>query len=320
MVARQGRAKLQSGLPDFDFAHSPAWLSSWMKISAKQHETERRKLIRQLENELEKEAVSSEEADLLRLTLEFLGAWQLSHSPPYTTPKSVKAAKIEALAANLQRCIGHLERIASQGDPIAIQAYVNLVHERVNNLNSLVSKHREIILPLSRRCLSWPARISKRKVFGDAADELIRNLEVGRDTIANDSAARFNPKSKFGSVAWKLIERIERGRATAQALYVFHQAPSWLPAAEKLPPFSGKATTEEKKKWLAVVRQVLKEDFRDPEQTEVYRRLITAKSHKNRWKAVFFNKIEGEFDSLWGFHRQGKRQVVPSSHASLGKF
>jgi hypothetical protein len=78
--------------------------------------------------------------------------------------------------------------------------------------------------------------------------------------------------------------------------------PSWETAAQKLPPFNfnGKATTEERDQWLAVVRQVLEEDFRDPEQTKIYRKLITAESHQNRWKAVFRNKIESGFAYLWG--------------------
>jgi hypothetical protein len=272
------------------------------KKAHEQQEAERNRLIEQLKSETGREAANPKEADLLRLTLEFLGDWQLPHSPPYITPQTAKAAQLEALKWNLQRCIGHLERIAGQGDTIAIKVYVNLVHESVKNLNSLASKHQEIILPLSRRCLSWPARVSKRKGFGDDADELIRNLEVGKDTIANDSAARFNPKRKFGSVALKLIERIE----SAKFFHFLFLPPSWVTAAAMLPPFNGKATTEEKKKWMVVVKQILEDDFRDSEQAESYCRLITAPSHQTRWKAVFINKIEGEFDSLWGLHRKPK--------------
>ena len=109
-------------------------------------------------------------------------------------------------------------------------------------------------------------------------------------------------KRKFGSVALKLIERIE----SAKFLHVLFLPTSWVTAAAMLPPFNGKATTEEKNKWMAVVKQILEDDFRGPEQAESYCRLITAPSHQTRWKAVFINKIEGEFDSLWGLHRKPK--------------
>ena len=117
-------------------------------IQTKAHDQQvaaRNRLIEQLQNKLKNEVINAEEADLLRLTLEFLGDWQLPHSPPYVTPQTAKAAQLEALKWNLQRCIVHLERIAGQGDTIAIKVYVNLVHESVKNLNSLASKHQEII-------------------------------------------------------------------------------------------------------------------------------------------------------------------------------
>jgi hypothetical protein len=193
---------------------------------------------------------------------------------------------------------------ASGGDSAAIHAYASLVREHVGNLNSLVATHRDLLLPFSRNCFSWPARIGKRKVFGDDPDELIRQLQVGKATIADDPASRFDPTSKFGKVAWELIERIDLCRMASVAPYVWCSPKSWETAAKTLPPFHRKASPADKKMWLAVVEQVLKDDFRDPEQAASYRCLITAPSHKRRWKAVFFDKVRGEFDSLWGLHRR----------------
>jgi hypothetical protein len=192
----------------------------------------------------------------------------------------------------------------SGGDSAALHAYASLVRKHVENLNSLVATHRDLLLPFSQNCFSWPARIGKRNVFGDDPDELIRQLQVGKNTIADDSASRFDPTSKFGKVAWELIERIELCRAASVARHVWYRPKSWDTTAKTLSPFNRKASPADKKMWLAVVEQVLKDDFRDPEQAASYRCLITAPSHKRRWKAVFFDKVRGEFDSLWGLHRR----------------
>lgn len=282
-------------------------LLCWMEKSSKLRQVAHNKLVQRLESELKEKAGDIQETDLLRLTLEHLGVWQLPPALPCPLPENPKAAKIQALGENLQRCIGHMERFASQGDAAAIKHYANLVLKCVENLNTLALKHREKVLPLSRQCLSWPVRVSKRKVFGDNADELILKLQIGADTIANDPTARFNPKSRFGKIAFQLIERIENARTNPVYLTLVLPHPqSWEAAAQKLPPFNIRATPDEKKSWQAVVKKILKGDFSDPVQADIYRRLITAKSHQNRWKAVFENKVIGEFDSLWGLHRKAK--------------
>jgi hypothetical protein len=190
------------------------------------------------------------------------------------------------------------------GDSVAIQAYASLVREHVKNLNSLFAKHREFLLPISRNSFNWPMLISNRKPFGDDHDELLWKFQVGKDTIANDPNARFDPTKKFGKVAWELIERIEHCRVTPQRMLELEQMLSntrcsWAAAARTLPSFKRKPSPEEKKQWLAVVKQVLENDFRDPELASDYRLLVTAPSHKKRWKAVFSDKVLRQFDYLW---------------------
>jgi len=190
------------------------------------------------------------------------------------------------------------------GDPAAIQAYATLVREHVKNLNSLFESHREFLLPISRNCFSWPMLISKRKVFGDDPDKIIDDFKVGADTIAGDSAARFNPKSKFGNIAWNLIERIEHCRTTPMqwlqiSWMLSNTSCSWATAARTLPSFKLKPSPEEKKQWLVVVKQVLEDDFCNPKQASYYRDLITAPSHEHRWQAVFLDKVRRQFDYLW---------------------
>jgi len=274
-------------------------ITRWMKVSQKHHKTIHKDLIDQIQKELDAKSVTMEEADLLGLTLDWVNR---SFSPAIS--KNITEAKLIALNSYLGRGLSHLFRLAQGGDPLAIKAYVILVRENVNNLNMLTSKHSELIHPISRRCLNWPARISKRRVFGDDADELIRKLEVGKDTIANDPASRFNPNGKFGKVAWTLIQRIEDGKTLAPAISNFGIPPSWVMAAKELSAFNRKATLEQKKKWMAVVEQLLADDFCNPKLAESYQQIITARSHKKRWKVIFMDKIRGEFDSLWGMHRR----------------
>jgi len=109
------------------------------------------------------------------------------------------------------------------GDAAALEAYSHIVCEHVRKLNSLTNDKNLLskLLPHSRTCLAWPVRISRRKVFGEDADELISRLEVGKDTIAGDPAARFNPKSKFGKLAWEIIARIEQCRNTPACILKF---------------------------------------------------------------------------------------------------
>ena len=193
------------------------------------------------------------------------------------------------------------------GDANAMQMYAMLVCDHVKNLNSLIQSHAQFLQPYSRTCFSWPIRIAKRKPFGDDADEIIRVLQVGKDTIADDPASRFNPTSKFGKVAWELIQRIEREKTNARIVgcaFFNTPTPSWAIAARALPPFSRKASSAIREKWQTVVEQVLEEDFLDPVQAASYISLITARSHSHRRKKVFFDKVRGAFDSLWELHRQ----------------
>ena len=193
------------------------------------------------------------------------------------------------------------------GDAAAIAAYAHLVCEHVKNLNLLIATHRKFLLPYSQKCFCWPVRISKRKPFGDDAVDIIRQLQVGSDTIAGDPTARFNPDSKFGKVAWTLIQRIEQCRNEPAFVPAWCQTKeNWARDARSLPPLTPKPSTNDKDKWLAVVKQVLKDDFQNPNKRAYYRSLIKAKTHQRHWESRLVEKVCGEFESLWGLHRKAK--------------
>ena len=199
------------------------------------------------------------------------------------------------------------------GDPEAMRAYVKLVCDHIENLNSLLETHRELLLPISRNRFNWPMRISTKMFFGDNPDKLLLDLQVGKSTIANDPAARFDLTKKFGKAAWNLIKRIEHCRTTPKKWLTFELALSnthcsWAKDARKLPAFTRQASRDEQIQWLAVVEKVLKDDFRDPELASDYKLLVPAPSHQGRWKAIFFDKIRGVFDSLWCLHSRKQKK------------
>ena len=204
------------------------------------------------------------------------------------------------------------------GDPAAMQEYARIVCEHVGNLNSLVATHREFLLPVARKSSAWPIRVGRRKLFGDDPDEILCGLEVGKETIAGDPNARFNPRSKLGAIAFKLIERIEQRRT--EPAFVSAWCPArepWIASAKALPPFTTKPSNDDKRKWLAVIEQVLRDDFRDPEAASDYLSLLTKPSYKGRREAVFFDKVRNEFETLWGSRRQPKSKSFTHSHASV---
>lgn len=204
----------------------------------------------------------------------------------------------------MRRDLSHLERLGNAVNPNAIELFATVADQMVQTLNGWVGgKHQPVLERVARKRVAWPMRVAKRKVFGDDIERLKAELPIGRDTIAADPNARFNPASKFGGVAFELLNRIEHWRTLTPQTFWFPSFPNWAHEARELPPFSRKASPAEKAKWRAVVEKILDEDFKDPELLKSYRALVSAPSHQRRWKSVFRDKIRLEFDSLWGMNR-----------------
>ena len=98
-------------------------------------------------------------------------------------------------------------------------------------------------------------------------------------------------------MAMALIDRIEACRKP-QAFY-FVPPPDWAGEARKLLPFC----KNEKPKWWLLAERILKEDFAVPAKAKRYNDLVTAPSYQGRKKAVFIDKIRGQFDTLADIHR-----------------
>lgn len=200
--------------------------------------------------------------------------------------------------------LAHLKALGDAGDEKAIASFALLTDEMVQALNSwAVGERQPILKQVAMKRVAWPMRMGKRKPFGDDVERLKTDLKLGRDTIAADPNARFNPASKFGKVAMELLDRIERWRTFPKGGFVFGPIPEWAREAMKLPAFSRKASPAEKDRWRTVVKKLLDEDFKDELRAENYRTLVTARTHKPRWRAVVRGKVLSEFDSLWGINR-----------------
>jgi|GEM_PF-2301780 len=200
--------------------------------------------------------------------------------------------------------LAHLKVLGDAGDDNAIASFALLTDEMVRALNSWADGERKPVLQqVAMKRFAWPMRIGTRKPFGDDVERLKTDLKPGGATIAANKNARFNPASKFGKVAMQLLDRIERWRTYPKGAFVFGPIPEWAREARELPAFSGKAPPAERVEWQTVVKKLLDEDFKDGMRAESYRALITAPSHKPRWKGVVRDKVLSEFDSLWGTNR-----------------
>jgi hypothetical protein len=274
------------------------WLLKSMKRSARQREANYEAIIAQLMKELRVSHGDAEHGDLLLLTLDFLRG-SGSSLRTITTPENAEIAKLEAVLESLDRCIRHLERLVNAGDNKALEAYVGFVQARVRNLNSFASHRPKTVLPFSRQCQSWPALISKRKAFGDDCDKLLKVLDVGSATIADDPKSKFDPGSKFGKLVLTLIKRIENARMSNP----FRFSTAWEVQAAKLKSFNKNADSAEKMAWWKVVNQLLDDDFLDPQKAGEYQGMITAPSYRLQWKTRLKDEVHDRFDSLWGIHR-----------------
>lgn len=187
-----------------------AWFSDWMKQSSQHRENGRTSLINELKDELKREAVSNEDSDLLRLTLEYLGVMQLPQIGPYANPKSVKKAKIEALTANLQRVTRHLHRLADGDDREAIE----LLAGHTLNCSRWLSKTRrenpKSLMPVAKKNIYWPVLKSPCIYFDDVGkldadhQKLLDDLKVGEDHPVRGQKWRpINPLSQLVSTLFE---------------------------------------------------------------------------------------------------------------------
>ncbi len=248
-----------------------------------------------------------DELELWRFTVEYLKRQPRWHLRPKATWRDYA---LEAAEGSAHEGLRYLEKLANEGDDLAMEALASRTLEMVKVLNrfALSESQRARLIPFARRCLAWPALKARRKVFSDDHDEIIRVLQVGKDTIVGkDSQSRFNPQRRFGKVTMEIIDRIESFRTARPAhwKFLFHlqlPSPNWAREARKLPPFG----RESKVRWWSVVEKVLKDDYSHPLTAEAYNKLVKAPSHEDRKASIFVNKIKDEFDTLAGIHRRGQ--------------
>ena len=264
-----------------------------------------------LEANMPREPASPYGLDLQRLTWNYLNDELCFQPLPNTTWRNYAA---EAASQYVSVGLSHLNNLAEGGDSSAPERLAELAIQFVECVNRLAlsESHRAKLIPFARRCHAWPTLTARRKAFGSNHDELIRKLEVGKDTIfGNDSQARFNPSRRLAQKTMHLIERIEDARTSSA--HFFTQPPSWILQARELPRFS----RESRSQWWSVLEQLLNEECSTPERAEVYYRLVTAPSHQHRRAAMLRSKIRDEFDTLWGIHRK-KSGSLPELKRQFG--
>ncbi len=233
-------------------------------------ENARATLVQQLNNKLntgglwsETETISSDERDLLHLTLEFLGSWHRSNPPPGTTPWGEKAAKIAALAANLQRCMRHLERLSADGDRPAIELLARHTLDASYWLSGLRKTHLHFIKPVARTSVFWPVLKSRCQYFDDIGKSLnqddaifLRDLDVGRDHPIQ--GRKVNLGDELGVLIMKLLDEVQSYKAGGH-LFVL---PRWGAKAMQLKNLTPR--TKSIAEWAGVLDLMLAEKFNSP--------------------------------------------------------
>ena len=299
--------------------HCPAMPAKPLRVSLTNQKANENPALRLLVGESKEKAAwlaanrpGPKASELHRLVFaELVGCWHCQPPSPLRLLREPRRGSTwedyagEVLAGLVRRDLSLLEELGNADDPQAIEWFATLTDQMVQTLNAWVgSKHRPVLQRVAAKRVAWPMRIAKRKPFGDDVEQLKTELPIGRDTIAADPNARFNPASKFGRVAFDLLNRIEHWRALPPDSFWFPSFPGWAHEAKALPQFSRKAPTAQRVQWLAVVEKILEADLKDPELVKSYRNLVSAPSHRPRWESVFRDKVRSEFDSLWGIHRK----------------
>jgi hypothetical protein len=298
-----------------------SWLQKVFEKSARKRERERRILIQQIQNELAKHEGDSQETDLLHLTLEFLGEWQLPSSPPMSIPKDIEAAKLAALAANLQSSIVHLERLAGNGEREAVELFARHALDVSSELSKIRKKNAKMLMPVARGSIFWPVLKSRCQHFDDTGKALdqthaviLRDLDVGRDHPIQGYRVRLS--DELGNLTLELLQKVWNYKSLG---YVFQMPTEWRLEAMKLPNL-----TREKKnadRWAKVLMLVLREKFStDDEMAEKYKNLVSRNKRVGTGTILteLRHLIKGRLRSIAGLGRHSTG-TTPQMTWALGR-
>jgi hypothetical protein len=314
-MARHGRVKPQTDLPDLDFAHSPAWLGRFMEISGQQKEAERLKLVQQLESELADPKTDEQQRDLVRLALEFLGVRQFTSGAPQAFPGTTKETKVMALAANLQRCIGHLEKLADTNDPAAVSVFARHALRVCEHLSELRKRHPKLLIPVARESIFWPVLKSPCIHFDETQAKLdpthailLDDLEVGRGNPIQGQ--KWKPSDTLSALVTSLFEEIRGWKAGVNIIAMtWHDENNWRTEAMNLTELARDYRTL--KMWGKVMLSLLHERY--PTNTglvRAYGHLVKAPSKREQGEGAVASQLRSmiveRFSEMLGLKRGGR--------------
>jgi len=293
------------------------WLQDVAVETARDHERQRCLLIQQLKDKLAEQEASSQDADLLRLTLEFLGAWHLPPSPPMVNPKDIRAATIAALAATLQRSIGHLERLSNSGDRDAVNLFARHVLRVSSELSRLRKKKANLLKPVARESVFWPVLKSRCQHFDDTGKALdqahaviLRDLDVGRDHPIQGYKVKLS--DELGNLTLELVQEVQNYKALG---YIFKMPTGWRLDAMKLPNLTRDARIVEM--WTKVLKSVLSERFLSPgAMARKYKHLVSPNKRLGTGTvlAELHHLIRGRLRGIAGLGRKSKGNTPVMVH------
>jgi hypothetical protein len=268
---------------------------------------------------------------LLHLTLEFLGEWQPPPSPPFWIANDVAAAKVAAIAVNLQRCIAHLERLAGDGQREAVELLARHTLRVSDELSRLRKKNAKLLKPVARESIFWPVLKSRCQHFDDTGKALdqahaviLRDLEVGCDHPIQGYKIKLS--DELGKLTLELLQEVWSYKTN---IHIF-QAVLQVPTGWRLDAMKLRSLTRNEKavdRWAKVLELMLREKFpSDAAMAEKYKDLVSQNKRVGTGTILteLRHLIRGRLRGIAGLGRKSKGMTpqmawLHGRHATIQK-
>jgi hypothetical protein len=212
----------------------------------------------------------------------------------------------EAAADGARDAYRLLVQEVREGDAKALAALAELTCNAVQELNAAARDATvcKTLVPFARKQPAWPMMVGRRGVVGDDEDRreaLLRDLDVGRDTLLGRLAAtRFDPTTRLNTVLLKWISEIESLRSSPRYLDHLYGKGDWRQAATRLKRLT-RATEPE---WLKCIHAKADEILQNKAKTPALLAEMDIKVPSGKTvRTTIRKRLAASLDSLAGCQR-----------------
>jgi hypothetical protein len=169
--------------------------------------------------------------------------WQ---QPAKASPidRILESAERLDMSAQIEQIMSDITRLAQAGDARMVAKLHQIAVKAIVGLNWLVLKKPEVVRPIARKELCWPALIGRKRSIKQTNDRIIKIIELGAD------------EALFSNRGWQMS-----APSTQAAFDLFLTAVSYQ-ENWKLPPLTSKT----KRTWFEVAWQQMLNDGIEPEK------------------------------------------------------